>query len=124
MKDITKKRIINLLEERNINQKILADAIGTTEATLSRNLNSVHEIRADILERIATYFNVSIDYLLGETDEKKSHKLIVADADGTITPLEYDLINKVKGFTTDDLEKVFEYVDFIKSKKEEKKNEK
>lgn len=123
MKDITKKRIINLLEERNINQKILADAIGTTEATLSRNLNSVHEIRADILERIATYFNVSIDYLLGESDNKHSSKIIVADADGTITGIEYELLNKVKGFTTDDLEKVLDYVDYIKSKKGDK-NEK
>ena len=123
MKDITKKRIINLLEERNINQKILADAIDTTEATLSRNLNSVHEIRADIIEKIAKYFNVSTDYLLGNTDKPNAIKLKVADADGTITGIEYELLNKVKGFTTDDLEKVLDYVDYIKSKKDDK-NEK
>jgi len=124
MNEITRKRIYNLMEERNVKQMALALEIGVTQATLSRNINGIHEPKAEVIEKIAKYFNVSTDYLLGNTDEKKSHKLIVADADGTITPIEYDLINKVKGFTTDDLEKVFEYVDFIKSKKEEKKNEK
>lgn len=123
MKDITKKRIIDLMEERNINQKILAAAIGITEATLSRNLNSVHEIKADVLDKIADYFNVSLDYLSGDTDNKKI-KLVAASLDGSITKIEYDLLDKVKGFTTDDLEKVLDYVDYIKSKKEEKKNEK
>ena len=124
MKNITEKRIIDLIDKRNINQKILSKAIGTTEATLSRNLNSVHEIRADILEKIAKYFNVSTDYLLGNTDNPNAVKLKVANQDGTITGIEYELLNKVKGFTTDDLEKVLDYVDYIKSKKEEKKDEK
>lgn len=123
MKNITEKRIIDLIEKRNINQKILSKAIGTTEATLSRNLNSVHEIRADILEKIAKYFNVSTDYLLGNTDNPNAVKLKVANQDGTITGIEYELLNKVKGFTTDDLEKVLDYVDYIKSKKDGK-NEK
>jgi len=124
LKNITEKRIIDLIDKRNINQKILSKAIGTTEATLSRNLNSVHEIRADILEKIAKYFNVSTDYLLGNTDNPNAVKLKVANQDGTITGIEYELLNKVKGFTTDDLEKVLDYVDYIKSKKEEKKDEK
>lgn len=123
MNDITRKRIYNLMEERNVKQTALALEIGVTQSTLSRNINGIHEPKAEVIEKIAKYFNVSTDYLLGNTDNKKS-TLVIADADGTLTKIEYDLLDKVKGFTTDDLEKVLDYVDFIKSKKEEKKNEK
>ena len=124
MKDITRKRIYNLMEERNVKQLALAYEIGTTQATLSRNLNGIHEPKAEVIEKIAKYFNVSTDYLLGNTDNPNAVKLKVANQDGTITGIEYELLNKVKGFTTDDLEKVLDYVDYIKSKKEEKKDEK
>lgn len=120
MNDITRKRIYNLMEERNIKQTALALEIGTTQSTLSRNINGVHEPKAEVIEKIAKYFNVSVDYLLGNTDKPNAIKLKVADADGTITGIEYELLNKVKGFTTDDLEKVLDYVDYIKSKKGDK----
>ena len=123
MNDITRKRIYNLMEERNVKQLTLAYEIGVTQATLSRNINGVHEPKAEVIEKIAKYFNVSVDYLLGNTDKPNAIKLKVADADGTITGIEYELLNKVKGFTTDDLEKVLDYVDYIKSKKDDK-NEK
>ncbi len=123
MNDITRKRIYNLMEERNVKQLTLAYEIGITQATLSRNINGVHEPKAEVIEKIAKYFNVSVDYLLGNTDKPNAIKLKVADADGTITGIEYELLNKVKGFTNDDLEKVLDYVDYIKSKKGDK-NEK
>lgn len=66
-----KKRIDDLLEERNMNQADLADKIGITAATLSRNLNGVNPPKAEIVSAIADYFNVSTDYLLGRTESKK-----------------------------------------------------
>ena len=70
MNDLLKKRIVALMKERNITQMELAEIAGTTQATLSRNINGVHEPKADIIEKISNFFNVSTDYLLGKTDNR------------------------------------------------------
>lgn len=58
-----------LLEERGISQKWLADAAKTKEATISRYVTGVNKSsRLDILVNIAKALNVSTDYLLGLTD--------------------------------------------------------
>lgn len=59
----------NLLEERGISQKWLADAASTKEATISRYVTGVNKSsRLDILVNIAKALNVSTDYLLGLSD--------------------------------------------------------
>ena len=114
-----KNRIRELRQQMNLTQQELAIKSKIGYRTISDYERGVSTPDAESLKNLANVFGCSTDYLIGNTKEK----IIVADADGTITPLEYDLINKVKGFTTDDLEKVLDYVDYIKSKKEDK-NEK
>lgn len=62
----------NLLDERGISQKWLADAAETKEATISRYVTGVNKSsRLDILANISRALNVSTDYLLGLTDVKQ-----------------------------------------------------
>lgn len=59
-------RLKQLLDERGVSQKWLADAANTKEATISRYINGVNKSsRIDILANIATALNVTTDYLLG-----------------------------------------------------------
>ena len=63
------------LEERGINQKWLADAADTKEATISRYINGVNKsARLDILVSIAKALNVSTDYLLGLTNQQQNNQ--------------------------------------------------
>lgn len=117
-----KKRVIELINKHNINQKILASEIGITEATLSRNLNGIHEPKGEVILKIANYFNVSSDYLLGKTNEP-TYKTQVIDiqADG-VTKTQMEFIKKIEELDAKDIEQIFDYIDFLKSK--EVKNEK
>jgi transcriptional regulator with XRE-family HTH domain len=59
-------RLKQLLDERGVSQKWLADAANTKEATISRYINGINKSsRIDILANIATALNVTTDYLLG-----------------------------------------------------------
>lgn len=60
-----KRRVQELLFENNINQKKLAEKIGLTPATLSRNMNGLNSTKIEVIISIAKFFNVSTDYLLG-----------------------------------------------------------
>lgn len=64
-------RIKNLREKRGIIQEILAAELGITQQMLSKYEKDVTVIKVDILKRLAEYFNVTTDYLLGISDVKR-----------------------------------------------------
>ena len=65
MKTIGEK-IQLLREEKNMNQKELAELVGITEATLSRYENNKREPKGLLLAKLAKTLDVSTDYLLDE----------------------------------------------------------
>lgn len=65
-------RIKSLRESNNIQQKVLAKAIGISNVVLSRYETRERRPDYDTLKLIANYFNVTTDYLLGRTDKKRS----------------------------------------------------
>lgn len=88
--------IIKLIKEKNITQQILADSIGITQATLSRNINGVHAPKAEIVEEIANYFGVSTDYLLGKSDirnpESSTPSFALGGLEGDLTDEDKEMI--------------------------------
>lgn len=63
-------RLNVLLDENNMSQTQLARKIGTSNVTICRYLTCDRTPRLDVLTRIAAVFNVSVDYLLGITNDK------------------------------------------------------
>lgn len=64
-------RLTILLEENNMTQIQLAKKIGTSNVTICRYLTCERIPRLDVVAKIASVFNVSIDYLLGFSENKK-----------------------------------------------------
>ena len=66
----TRNRLIDLCKDRNISQAQLAGVIGIDRSALSRFLSGKTDSMSDEhVIAIAKYFNVSTDFLLGETDD-------------------------------------------------------
>lgn len=63
-------RLTVLLDENNMTQTQLAKEIGTSNVTICRYLTCERIPRLDVVTKIASVFNVSLDYLLGLTDDK------------------------------------------------------
>ena len=61
-------RIRNLCSEKDITVKYLEQRIGLSESTISKWGKSIPS--ADKLDKVAEYFDVSIQYLLGKTDKR------------------------------------------------------
>lgn len=61
-----------LREEKGINQASLAEAIGITRQSMSNYESGKHSPDVDVLERIADYFECSMDYLFGRTPFKSN----------------------------------------------------
>lgn len=64
----------NLREDNDIRQKTIAKYLGVSQNTYSQYENGVISISPELLVRLGDYFNVSVDYLLGRTNNKKMNK--------------------------------------------------
>ena len=67
-------RIRNLREDKDLTQKEMAKVLQTTHRTYSRYEKGDSTIPLDILIKIADFHQVSIDYLLERTNNKKLYK--------------------------------------------------
>ena len=64
-------RLKELRKKKRMSQIHLAIELDMTQNTISRYENCIHEADYQTLIAIADYFNVSLDYLLGRTDNPK-----------------------------------------------------
>ena len=62
------ERLSALLEGMHASQAVAAKAVGITSRTYQRYESGEREATVSTLIRMADYFGVSIDYLVGRTD--------------------------------------------------------
>lgn len=69
-------KLSDFVEEKRkegVNQKALAKEIGVSSGSLSNWCNNAKNVTADNIVKLANYFNVSADYLLGLTEVPTSN---------------------------------------------------
>ena len=67
-------RIRELREDRDLSQTDIAKVIGTTQQQYSKIETGRADISAEKLVRLARFYNISIDYILGLTKEPRQLK--------------------------------------------------
>lgn len=102
-------------------QEILAAELGITQQTLSKYERDITFIKVDILKKIAVYFNVTTDYLLGISDVKR-------DLQGQMKMNEtldeyYDLIEIYKELDLYDQEMIWSMIQTVKKTDEKRKRD-
>ena len=115
-------RIKQLRENRGLIQEILASELGITQQMLSKYERDVLCIKVDVLKRIAEYFNVTTDYLLGVSEVKR-------DLQGQMKVNKtldtyYDLIEIYKGLDEYDQEMVWSIMQTVQKTCEKRKRDK
>ena len=113
-------RIKQLRENRGLIQEILASELGITQQMLSKYERDVLCIKVDVLMKIAEYFNVTTDYLLGISEVKR-------DLQGQMKMNKtldtyYDLIEIYKGLDEYDQELVWSIMQTVKKTCEKRKS--
>lgn len=66
-------KIVNLREEGNITQSELARRLGLDKSSMSKIESGSRKVSTDELKRISEIFEVSTDYLLGNTIDRNGH---------------------------------------------------
>lgn len=68
------KRIRDLREDKDLSQKEIAKILNMSQTGYSKYEVGTNDIPTKILIQLAQFYNTSIDYILGLTDEIKPYK--------------------------------------------------
>ena len=66
-------KIRDLREDRDLTQHQMANFLNITQATYSRYESGDLDIPSAVLIKLSKFYNVNIDYLLGQTDNPKPY---------------------------------------------------
>ena len=98
-------KIKELRTENNLSQADLAKVLNYTQSNICEWEKGTVEPKATALQNIANYFNVSIDYLLGRTDELGA--LLVSSTNFQTTPKEQQMITSYRKLPAQSQEYVY-----------------
>lgn len=65
------KRLRDLREDSDLTQKRLAKYLNITQRSYSHYENGTREVPLAILIKIADFYDITLDYLVGRTDTRK-----------------------------------------------------
>ena len=69
--EILAKRLVELRAAKKVSRREVSAIIGVVERTYQRYENNERDPDAPVLKKLADYYDVSADYLLGRTDNPK-----------------------------------------------------
>ena len=68
------QRIQDLRTEDDMTQKQLSEILHISQRTYSHYETGSRNIPVEMLIRLANYYDISVDYLIGRTDKKEMNK--------------------------------------------------
>ncbi len=107
-KNILGKRIKKLREKNNLNQLEFSKILNISNTTLSQYEAGNRTPSDEIKEKVADYFNVSVDYLLGRTEKFTSE----------VEKSKMDKHNSldVSNLPEEAIRQIEDYIEFVKQK--------
>lgn len=91
-------RLRQLIKDRNVTQDAIATHVGVSRQTVSQYVNGLSDPGFETLVKIADYFDVTADYLLGRTDEPSSRPSAVEELGLSTRAIEHILSSKSSPF--------------------------
>ncbi|MFD2133301.1 helix-turn-helix domain-containing protein [Pseudogracilibacillus auburnensis] len=123
-------RLKKLRSDKRITQEKLGKKVNVTKVSISGYENGNRSPDTETLQRLANYFEVSVDYLLGRTDNPNPPNSEFNPMDEINRLIkEYDIdqsgffdIEKWKAMGPEEIKQLEEYFEFITSRAKNKKD--
>lgn len=92
------EQIRTLMTDRDLSQRKLSMELGIPPSTFSNYMTGANELPLDLLSRLADYFEVTTDFLLGRAVDRKPMLLI--------SPAEQEMLMDYRGLDANQREMV------------------
>jgi len=116
-------RLKELREKAGYSQYAFAAKFGVAQSTVGNWESGAREPNLDTIKRVADFFQVSIDYLLGNDPADKNKSTAQnKQCDLTYDEKTYNILIKVKELTPENRDKLLEMAKFFKEQQNKKKD--
>ena len=106
------KRITELRKEKHLNQIGLGLKLNLSQKMISAYENGTHQPSIDTLIKMSNIFNVSVDYIIGNTDIRTPAEKFVSDS---LTTGEIELLDLFKELDHDKQQKAIGIIFALKN---------
>lgn len=110
----------SLRKEKGISGRELADILKVHKGSISNWETNRRSPDKEMLNVIAEYFEVSVDYLLGRTDERNVHKE-KPKLDEGIKTIAAHRVNPYEDISEEGINKINEYIEMVRMMEQNKK---
>lgn len=110
-----------LREEKELSQVELAKKLNITSQSLSQYELSKRMPDIEMVNRLADFFNVSVDYLLGRIDVKDSSILSVKEDENKFG-IHNEIVNEIEKLSPESQEDLEAYIKLLKLRDMQKRN--
>lgn len=97
------EKLKTLRKQHGITQNQLAKELGIGTSTIGMYESNIRKPSYKVLKKISNYFNVSVDYLVNESEYENTFNLDF-------------YIEHIQALSSEDREKVIEFIEFLKDK--------
>ena len=111
-----------LCEKHGIKPSKAAEECGINKSNVSNWKNNGYVPRGGALNKIASYFGVSTDYLLGNEQKERPVPAKRDEPDITFNDFTYALHNETKELTEENKQKLLEMARFFKEQQDKEKD--
>ncbi len=108
-----KLRLKDLREEKGVSQQQLANALNISQGSVGNWESGIREPNFETVKKIADYFGVSTDYLLGREDNPTQ------STDQQLEGIDFALYGEIKDLTEEEKQDILNFVKFTKSQRKE-----
>ncbi len=105
-----------LRNEKHLTGEELGKKLNVTKVAISNWENGNRTPDTDMLKKIANYFEVSLDYLLGRTDERNLNKEKPKLSESITTISAHRINGDIDNLPDEAVEKINDYIEMIKLK--------
>ena len=106
-------RIRELRKAKGLTMKELGKELGLAESTVSLYERNLHEPDLETIRKLASFFSVTVDYLLGHTDIEENGKIEKSPADD---PLTEQIMAKARQMNEEELRQLLRIMDAVTKK--------
>lgn len=104
------ERLKKLLNKKELTQVAFAKILNTSDATVNRYIKNVNFPGEDMLNKIADYFDVSVDYLLCRTDNP-NYSIVSTNYKGN--KIDIVVKSKTNSYSQKEIQKLFDKLESI-----------
>jgi transcriptional regulator with XRE-family HTH domain len=105
------KRLRELRKEKKLTMKELGKKFNLAESTISGYENENRKPDMDIIKQFADFFETSVDYLLGRTNDPSISKVVTYNSE-----VETLILESLEGLSEDQIKEVKKHIEYLRWK--------